>query len=115
MAIEINEVRPHKREDALAFARDRGVTPDADRVIHSLSLAAREEETWHGAALCHRDDDGGRVIQIVIEDGHDELGQRLMDKALLKLQAAGAHTCRLLTRDGRPWAGVPWPVAEITP
>lgn len=110
MAIEINEVRPDKCDDTLAFARERGVQPEADRVIHALSVAAREDDTWHGAALCHRADDGGRVIQIVIEDGQDELGQRLMDKALLKLQATGAHTCRLLTRDGRPWTGMPWKI-----
>lgn len=112
MAIEINEVRPDKRDDALAFARERGVEPSTGRVVASLSLTAREGETCHGVALCHRDDDGGCVIQIVIEDGNNDLGQRLMDKALLKLQATGAHTCRLLTRDGRPWTGTKWPVVH---
>ncbi len=113
MAIEICEVRPEKREDALAFARQRGVEPDADRLVLSLCLSAREDDAWKGAALCVRDKGGARVVQIVLgedaQEAGDELGRRLMDKALLKLQAAGAHTCRLISPDGQPWRGTIWP------
>lgn len=118
MSIEIRELRPDEHEQVLAlWSSDAGDDhPDAAALLgrHAwLSVAAQHEGKIVGVVLCARDH-GGYRHHVIISKTHCTalLARQMLDKALMKLFAAGERRCSIRLPDGEQhaafWETVAW-------
>lgn len=104
MAVTIREMREADLEAITAAAERSGVAVSRGRMARGLSLVAYAAGGGEGedasagvlgAVLCMRE--GVRASLAVVFSGEPEptLARRLVDKALVKVAAAGLRTCHI--------------------
>ncbi|MEX0654841.1 MAG: hypothetical protein WD534_16885 [Phycisphaeraceae bacterium] len=100
MAVTIREMRLDDVEAVVSAVGKAGATVDRAAVLHNLSLLAMAEGggeaggVMPGAVLCVRSEGGGVALEVIF-DAEPALVRQLIDKALVKLHAAGIRTCRI--------------------
>jgi len=96
MGIEINELTRDQLPSLLELCE--AVDPaSAPKGRVELALAARDGDTLVGALICERGESGVPTHRVVILPEHREgnVEQRLLDKAMAKLQVQGVHKYRI--------------------
>ena len=118
MSIEIRELRPDEHDQVLElWSSDAGDNrPDAADLLDrqaGLSVVARHEGKIVGAVLCAPENDGYRHHVTVSKTHRDApLARQMLDKALMKLFAAGERRCSIRLPDDEQhaafWETVAW-------
>lgn len=94
MPVSIQEVRPETLAEAKSFAEGCGSTFDGGRIITTMSLVAVDDaDAILGTALCVEQQGTRHRLEISVKDlaADGELHRRLVDKAMIKLQANGVR------------------------
>lgn len=117
--MQIQELRPDDVEAALACAQAAGGEPRREAILPAASLIAYDDDGEPAAVmLALRGESRGIVIDVTLTARCQEPSdiQRLIDKALLKLQSRGYRKCRFRLRPeaqgAQMWSGANWLAAE---
>ena len=114
MSITINELRPDQLNDALEFAARCGSEVGRGRAVAALSLRAVEDEQTLATAVCFEQPNHRHRVEVSLQDlaGQAELHRALVDKALMKLAAAGVRKFDIVTNGAAEqrdfWQAVSW-------
>jgi hypothetical protein len=121
MSTAIQELRPDSLDAAAAFATAAGCRVDRGRVIPMLSLVAVEGEQMVAAALCVELAHRRHRVEVAVNDlpNRAALHRSLVDKALMKIAAAGVRTFDIRTNGHADqtdfWNAVSWIDQTLSP
>ena len=96
MDYRFREIRKGERAQVLDFAKGHGGTPKPEALRHHLSLMAKVDGQLVAAALCLETQPAQFVIEIVHDDGMDDvLITELANRCLRKVQSENITSARI--------------------
>lgn len=121
VSASVNELRPQFASAARDFAKACGCDVGTGRLIPALSLIVAAGDTTTAVALCFEQANRRHRLEVGVRDAAEQakLHRTLVDKALMKLSAAGVRKFDIKTNGEAEssdfWLAVSWIDQTLSP